>query len=313
MAYITGSVTDANPGPALYALMAPALTTAGLTLVDTVTISTRTHKVWKSAAANNTQGLDWYLDIGYTTTGAGTITLQPFEFYDPATDLGYRGGVSVSSTVIDATTFSRYGATGSALETNWMGSTSYSGYPTALVTSAFGYWVSATGDRVMMLLGNDATRVTYVGFYQPDSLYAAKAGAALYPLVGASLYPGAPIGTSATQGSVTAALTRLPPVTTLAGSGWGTSLSIPVLTTSQSGSYPQLPAGSTLAYPLVALPIEMLVATSSAALSTRFGTLRDVALIPASGTVRGDTVTISGAQWVLSSSAGSQSVLFKAA
>ena len=312
--YVTGTITDANPGAALHTAMASALTTAGFTLVDTVVISTRTHKIWKSAAANNAQGLDWYLDVIYTTTGAGTFSLVPFEFFDPATDLGYRGPHSAPGSTIDAATFSRYGATGQTLEnTAWVSASgSYTWITSPLVTTSFGYWVSVTGDRVSLLQSNDASRPLYAGFYQPDSLHAAKAGAGLYPLTAARLMA-ANSSSAANPGSVSASLTRVPPITAFTGN-WSDHLLIEGLGDSgmavQRGQYPSIPAGSTVAHPLVAVPVEMW--TFGMIPSTRWGTLRDVVQFPSSGVARGDTVTIDGSTYVATTTTSGMSFAFKA-
>src|SRR3954469_25016645 len=155
MAYLTATQgADANPAATLYATLAGGLTTAGFTLVDTQVISTRTHKVWKSAAANNAQGLDWFLDAVYTTTGAGSLWLFPMEFYDPATHLATRmvhGGLS--STTIDQTFYSINGATAFTLESaSWpLNASNATGLPLLTSTSSFGYWFSVTGDRVIGL------------------------------------------------------------------------------------------------------------------------------------------------------------------
>lgn len=315
MAYITGTITDANPGPALYALMAPALTTAGYTLVDTVTISTRTHKIWKSAAANNSLSLDWYLDIGYPTTGAGALVMAPFEYFDPATDLGYRGLVSINQTTIDATTFSRYGATGSALETNWITApATYTSYQLPLIATSFGYWISVTPERVIMLLSNSPTIVYFSGFYVPDSLYAAKAGASLFPLMGAVMTPTTTAALTSGTTTTTAALTRVPPATSLASPGWNTTLHIQGLKQEEYGSYPQIPTGSQQVYPWVAAPLSMFVSLSNQALFARYGTVRDVLTAAASGSlVRGDTCTIGGEQYVFTSPSSAGALLFRAA
>lgn len=301
--FISGSVTDANPGPALYALLAPALTSAGFTLVDTVTISTRTHKVWKSAAGNNTQGLDWYLDVAYTTTGAGNLWLAPFEFYDPATDLGYRGVYNNSITTIENTYYSRYGATGFALETNWI-----QGFSTAasltLSTAAFGYWVSVTGDRVIGMLGTEPTELLYAGMYGPDPLYAAKVGAAMFPLVMAKCHAQTP--TTPLAGSPGCGLTRAAVSTSI---NWGTALGLwPA--TQQAVQLASVPGGSA-SYPPTAYQVILTAGSGAAAL---YGTLIDVAITAASGSVvRADTCTVNAATWLLTSQTNGGALLFKAA
>lgn len=303
MTYITGSITDANPGPALHALMAPALTAAGFTLVDTVVISTRTHKVWKSPAAGNAQNLDWYLDVAYTTSGAGTMTLVAFEMFDPATDLGYRGPYVAAVSTIDATTSSRFGATGQALESQWLSAASV-GIQTALTTSAFGYWISITADRVILLSSGAPSALMYAGFYQPDPLYAAKAAASMYPL-----YTGLVGGTSA-AGS--AGVTRIAPWTTLSVGDWSTTVTSSLQMPAVLAGYPRVPAGPATSYPFSAVPSSIVSPSANIPIG-RYGSFRDVFLVPATTVARGDTCTISGSPYVFATSASNVAAVFKAA
>jgi hypothetical protein len=314
MAYITGSITDANPGPALHALMAPALTTAGFTLVDTVVISTRTHKVWKSPAAANAQNLDWYLDIGYTTTGAGTISLIAFEMFDPATDLGYRGPISSGGgTTIDAATGSRYGAAGFALEAAQWFNASMVGSQIAVSTTPFTYWISITTDRVFLLSSGSSELVLYAGFYEADPLYAAKAASLLFPL-----YTGRALMGTVYNGTLnTAGITRIPPLTAFFGaSGWATSMQgvLP-----GQNTWPMMPSGPATAYPIPAFRVQLMSMPSISPENRigRFGWLRDCYGIPSIGVVRGDTCTIEGVPHVLSTTGSvtpiySYSLAFKA-
>lgn len=185
MAFITGSITNANPGPTLYALIETAALGIGWTLDDTVVIGSNTHKVLKSAAAGNTYGLDWYLDINYPTTGTtGGMRFAPFEGYTAASDVGLRGPYGhLSSTTLDPTTYSRYGATTQALETNWMNTAAQTGVSATLSTSAFTYWVSVTRDRIMLMTSLQVANVFYTGFFTPTALHTSHAGASLFPLV----------------------------------------------------------------------------------------------------------------------------------
>lgn len=320
MTFITGSLTSANPAADLYAQqIAPALTTAGFTLVDTVVISTRTHAVWKSAAASNSHNLDWYLDVAYVTTGTGGVYLSAFEYYDPATHLGYRGPYSISSTsAIETTYYSRYGATGYALETNWY--TINSAHLLSLATTAFTYWISITTDRVVGMTSVAATTVVYAGFYTPDSDYATAAGNLMYPLVSGYLpVPGInaynymqvtriPLVTSIYDWqhvpwvSTPDILSPIGPIADVAG-----VTSSPVPGPARGAQF-FLGAGSSNAYPSVS------VAPFTA---VRFGTIPDCLWFLASaGVIRGDTITIDGQQWVLTTYLGSTNytaIAFKAA
>lgn len=225
MTYNTGTVNNANPGPTLYTALEVELLTAGFTLVDTVVISTRTHKILKSDSSLNSLGKTWYLDVSYPTTGAGSMLMSPFEDFNASTDQGFRGPYSANSTTIDATTYSRYGAIGSALETNWANSAGYAELDIPLSTASFGWWMSATTDRVIMMTTVSALELHYVGFFEPTADHVAAAGAAMYPLIvahfgAASSQP----ASNASGAAATAALTRAPMMTTL---NWQTHVVVP--------------------------------------------------------------------------------------
>lgn len=298
MAYVSSSITSSNPGPALYSAIQPALTTAGYTLVDTVVIGLRTHQVWKSPAAGNSAGLDWYLDLGYPTNGtASWFVYQCFEYYDPTTDLGYRGLYSgASSTVLDPTTYSRYGATGHALETNWIGSlTGASNYGVPLAGTSFTYYVSVTANRFAIISSYDGTMLNYCGLYKPDPLYVTKAGSALYPLIGAKI-----VGSSVTSqgGSTTAVgVTRVPPASSLTGAGWGSSIGISAMAGWLSPVV--ISSGITEMYPYVMSP-DRLYWQSGVPGRGILGDLYDVGSLQSDTTV-GNTVTCDGSTWVLTS------------
>ena len=308
MAYATGSITDANSSLALYTALASLLTTAGYTLVDTVVISTRTHKVWKSAAANNSMNLDWYLDVAYTTTGVGPLHLTPFEYFDPATDLGYRGPYNAGNTTIETTYYSRYGATGYALETNWFGAQSGVGLPTS---ASFAYWLSVTGDRVIGLSSLLAWSICYAGFYEPTARFSAMAGAANYPLVKSEFNDPGGVSTGSYGG-----ITRAPKSSTLnnpwlyAGGVAPEVSSMPVregtVTTPPPSGAPSIACRAALGSPVSGTP----------SFDPLPGYLRDVLFVRSVNTVvRGDTFTVGSDTYVLGSyNVGSAAtVAFKAA
>lgn len=229
MTYDTNSINSATPGAAFYAIIETIMLGQGWTLEDTVVIATRTHKVLKSASAGNARGLDWWIDISYTTTGAGSIMMAPFESYNPATDLGVRGPYSVSDTGFDPTTYSRFGATGAALETSWANTVSHTGLQVPLVSgSAFIYYLAVSRNRVAFFLSND-TNLLYCGFWLPSTQHIAQAGASLFPLIVARMGSGTSANSSTSTSAVTAAVTRLPKfpditTTYVSSGGWGGSV-----------------------------------------------------------------------------------------
>lgn len=312
MTYITGTITDANPAAALYTALAPALTAAGYTLVDTVVISTRTHKVWKSAAANNTYALDWYLDIAYTTTGAGNLFVCPYEFYDPATDLAQRGPQYVSSTTIEQTFFSQFGATAHTLEQ--ASANVFAGANTLMAltcsTASFGYWISVTGNRVLLLGSNTPGVVVYAGFYTPVAAFAATGGAALFPLVLASVQEP---GTATPAGTVTttrAGVTRLPRLPTGA-INWALQSAGIMPAYGQNSAYSSLtriPDGSiSMLGGRYVSPLLLSVISTTGVSGGTYGVLDGLTGGWSAATVtRGDTITIDGNPWIAgSSNAGS--------
>jgi len=315
MTFISGSITDANPGPALYALIATPALALGWTLDDTVVIGSNTHKVLKSAAAGNTYGLDWFLDINYPTTGiTGGMRFAPFEGYTAASDVGLRGPYSLSNTTIDATTYSRYGATTSALETNWANAAANTGLSATLSTSAFNYWVSITRDRIIVMTSLQTTSVFYAGFFTPTSQHTSHAGAALFPLVMCKVVVNTNAAT-ANGATATAAFTRIPKATSV---NWQTSGLVGSEMTAIGWAFSGVVGtgasefnGLTRIAPLPVVMGAATITTSATALG-HVGYLDGLATGFVVGTaVRGDTVTVGSDTWY-STTVSSNTALFMA-
>lgn len=316
MTFITSTITSANPAADLYTAIAGALSSEGYTLVDTVVISTRTHKVWKCPAANNAAGKDWYLDVTYTTSGAGSVWWIPYEAYDPVTHLAYRGPVATASGSLDAVTYSRNGATGAALESALVGI--HAGVnTTALLTtpsSSFGYWISVTPNRLIGNVTATPAFLLYAGLYEPTAEYSAIAGADLFPLVMCRLNPGSTSWASAGSAPSTASggIIRVPKATVL--TGWDSTLAI----YSDVGNalwLPQIPAGSQLINNRSVAKLAIGTGTNASPVG-QYGYLYDVRACQADATVtRGDTVTLSGdaTQWRLASSVSGSAAMYRAA
>jgi hypothetical protein len=297
---------DANPGPLVYAALAAKLLALGWTLEDTRVIGARTHKVLKSAAVGNTYGLDWFLDISYPTTGIATgLLLTPFEGYDAATGLATRGPYTANITTMDGTTYSRYGATASALETNWANTGSHTGLDTPLSTSAFVINASVTRDRVILLSSTEPADVGYCGFFTPTAAHAAHAGAALFPLVAARLRGASDRISSSTAGSVSAALTRVPKASSI---NWSTHCIVGPNTMRMNGRVGGAAAEGDNQITTVPFLVGM-AATSWSVGTTQIGELDGVQTAWADAAVtRGDTVTVDGTVHTLSTVAGNATV-----
>jgi len=352
MTYIASSLTSANPAADLYTAMATALSTAGFTLVDTVVISTRTHKVWKSAAGSNAQGLDWYLDVAYTTTGNGSVWLGAFEDYNATTHVGTRGPYNNGNDTNnpESTFYSRFGATTSALETSWT-HISNNVSQIQVQTSAFAYWISITTDRVIAMTSVAPTSVMYCGFFEMYTPWANKIGALAYPLVSCTV--NSPNSRTGAQWDVAGghsvsvnlltpptlpsfatpvALTRRPPVALTNGNssaGWNAGRTY---IASNDGSATNADTGANYASPIgyvdvatpsayfdsargarIALNATWVNSNASDGSNVCIGLLSDIAVFAGSAVTRGDTITISSATWVLGAIATNRCYGFKAA
>jgi hypothetical protein len=299
---------DANPGPLVYTALATKLLALGWTLEDTVVIGARTHKVLKSEAAGNTYGLDWFLDISYPTTGVATgLMLAPFEGFNTSTDVATRGPHSVTGGTIDGTTYSRYGATTSALETNWANSGSYTILDTPLSTSAFVINASVTRDRVILLSSTEATQVSYCGFFTPTAAHAAHAGAAMFPLITVRLSGGSDRA-SANGTATAAALTRVPKASTV---NWAAHCVVGPNAMRMNGRV----GGAASEFDNQVTTVPFLVGTGAASwgnASAQIGELDGVqcAWVDAA-VVRGDVVTVDGVACTLSTALSSAAILIK--
>lgn len=327
MTFVTGTYTNANPGPALYAALHTALVAEGFTLVDTVVISARTHKVLQAPA--NSFGLGWFLDISYPTSGVATgVKTSPFEDYNAASHFGFRGpygSVSSDSTAPEATYYSRYGATGYALETNWSNGAINTGFDTALSTGATTYWASITPERVVLMLSSAPTKISYAGFFTPTADFVAAADTALYPLISANL-TAAGNAASGSAGSSTAAVTRLPKLTGFSGApgaltnvtGWQTSVFVGALDWGvrfAAGGLIGVGGGLFTGKTSIS-PIPVILGTSVISPTMGMGALVGVLDGVAAGqatpsAVRGDTVQVDSDTWMLSSPVGYQVLLMQ--
>lgn len=307
MTVLQGTINNANPGPTLYAIIETAALALGFTLDDTVVIGGNTHKVLKSAAAGNTQGLDWFLDINYPTTGiVGGMRFCPFEAYVAATDLGYRGAFGhVNINTLDPTTYSRYGATGSALETNWLNTAAHTAMSSTLSATAFDYKISITRDRIIGFTTLQPTQIFYTGFFTPTANHAAHAGAARYPLIMTNMQASlSQLSSSATGISTsTCALTRAPkfpnPIVT-PSNGWGALVHIVPTYSLMEGV---IGAGLSLSTNKIALAPAFIIMGNTASgtpviPTSRIGQLMDIGVgVAAATVVRGDNFTLGADTW----------------
>lgn len=331
MTYIDASwTTAADPAATLAAALHGALIAEGYTLEDTVVIGTCTHKVYKSAAAINTEGIDWYLDVAYTTTGAGSVWLGAFETYDTVAHTAGLGPYRGTSSAVDPVEFSRFGATKYALETNW----SHISANLARIqtqASAMAYWVSITPTRVIALSSVSSSSVVYCGQFNPYQPWKAKV---------ASETPGKwnPLTTltlvtphSQSHGSMgTCVVNRVPPVASLGSNRWDYTTVLKSASGAadnsnggnsnggpsgyiDNGWSPYLaggPLGDRIQIVIERAPYQSLPGNWGHCA----GHLYDVARFGTSGStsvLRGDTATVDGDPWVLASATSGACFGFK--
>jgi hypothetical protein len=269
------------------------------------------------------QGLDWYLDINFPTTGTtGGIRFCSFETYNASTHVAGGGPYASSNTTIDLTQYSRFGSTQSALETNWLNTASNS-LSTALTTTAFAYRISVTRNRIIVLLDNVPGQIAYAGFFTPSSAFASNAGSALFPLVTTVLSPANSVSSS---GSANACLSRMPKLGTMTGFGWVYHCVIPSNVTYVGGSPEGQPGvavspftGRSTGSPLPVIAnasganITAPSTSPNAALLDNIGTIDDViATYVSTGSVRGDSVTIGSDTWYDCTPSAAATLFFRA-
>lgn len=281
MTYASGTITDANPGPAFVAVIEAALTANGWTLEDTNVISTSTYRTWKNPAANNVTGKDYFISLRYTTTGAGSYGHYVHETWDPTSNLGQGFVTGYTGTQSITAPNHRLLDTAVALDSSFI-----TGTPAiSLPSSSFGYWVSATANRLILLVSSDPTNVYYVGNYVPDQNFVDAAGAAMLPLIRARV----------PEANATNNITRLPQ---FVGSSAPSSLVDTVAASTMTGNFPtpSIPAGD------LSIGVRRGIRVPIRALNRNvLGYIPDLLLFRCSTTVaRGDTIAIDGVNWVMS-------------
>jgi hypothetical protein len=242
----------------------------------------------------------------------------PYESYDASTHLAQRGPVASGASTIDAATSSLTGSTAFALEATTPAGVISPQNATTLATSslptatAIGFWISITGNRIIMTTSIDPSSVMYCGMYQPDAKYAAKAGASIFPLCVFKYTPGSAssswaASSTASPSTAGCSLTRLAPRSS--------ALVAPAIWTYQvaagfSAPYifglPQIPSGDTTANPLEGLPVVLAAvnwfanSSSQYAVPGLFGTAYDLLVFNAgAGVTRSDTIVIGADTYVL--------------
>lgn len=165
MTYNSGSLTSATPASALIAIMDATITAiTGLSKVSAaIVVGTNTWNVYKSAAANNSFGSDFYFALGYNTTTPTFVLMTVFEGWNSGTNLA--SNFAPNSTQIPVVTTWANPNAAAALPST--GTTmAFLSCSTALTTTAFSYFYSVTNDRLVFgWFSSAAQEGFYLGLY----------------------------------------------------------------------------------------------------------------------------------------------------
>ena len=172
---------QANCASVFMATLDPLLVAAGYVFVEEVANVNQKVRVYKSPAASNFFGQDWFLIVRRDTDPDTNILFSVTEQYNSTTHLCFNYAPSGASLVPTAQ-FAVNDGTGKAPY-----STSLGWRGCLITTAAFNYWCSLTPDRVVIAIRYGTTDTgVYVGLY--DDFH--PAAASPFPLITTQQQPG---------------------------------------------------------------------------------------------------------------------------
>jgi hypothetical protein len=184
----------------------------------------------------------------------------------------------------------------------------YTAMDIPLSTSAFVINASVTRDRAIVLSSTEPSQVSYCGFFTPTSAHVAHAGAALFPLITTRLLGSADRTSATASASVSAALTRVPKASSI---NWGTHCIVGPNTMRMNGRI----GGAASEGDNQITTVPLLVGfggTSWSSSTNQIGELDGVQCGYADAAVaRGDTVTVGGDTYTLSTVTTNAAVLIE--
>ena len=98
--YSTGTINSASPATDLMTALDAEITSNGWTFVETYTNGTNVTNIYKSPAASNSAGIDFYVGVNRTST-TSNIGFLIGELYDSGTHLWRKYGPAANSSVPD--------------------------------------------------------------------------------------------------------------------------------------------------------------------------------------------------------------------
>lgn len=189
MAFRSGNIVSANPAADLVAQIEAEFNVHGnWDLLDTVTIGTNTHRVWKNRGTGtgaNAFGQDFHISLQYAAAGGTTLRIRCFESYDAVADKAIRPCVpSAGSLAINANGSHGDEVAGFTLEAATLV------YADVLaVTTGFDYYIQVSANRLCVAAKYSTTdTAVYAGLFES--------------LMAADPFPLAIIGTSGNENAV---------------------------------------------------------------------------------------------------------------
>lgn len=167
MPYTAGSQgAETNCAAVFMATLDARLIAAGYAFVEQVS-TTGTARVYRSPAASNFFGSDWYLIVIRTQDSGSAVYLAVCELYNPTTHVCTNYAPSAASGLTPTAQFAVNDPTGKAPDN---GALQWS--TVGIAASGFGYWLSITPDRVVVATrAGAADSGVYAGLY--DDMQAA--------------------------------------------------------------------------------------------------------------------------------------------
>lgn len=175
MPYTAGTqAADANCASVFMGTLDGLLVAAGFTFVDQTGTAPAVCRVYKSPAAANFFGSDWFLSVNRAADTATVVGFRVFELYDSDAHLAFNYAPSATSGLSTTATFAISDAIGKAPN-----ATNLKQSVVDVNAAGFGWQVNATPDRLIVATrAASADSAVYAGLY--DDLH--RAAVSPFPL-----------------------------------------------------------------------------------------------------------------------------------
>jgi hypothetical protein len=169
--YETAIGATANPASAMMTALDPLLTANGWEFVETYTASTDVSNIYRSPAASNSTGTDFYIAVNRTATTATTVALCIFEEWNASTKRAIKyapNGTPTAGSNIPGSVGEVQDTTGVLPSATTANASLFKSAGFTLSTAGWTYYLNINADRIIgcTTIGNNGF---YCGAY--DSFY----------------------------------------------------------------------------------------------------------------------------------------------